>query len=420
MSPTPNPSRVQISFLGVGPKHNNGGVEGYRKTTYRFADGATWTTRNFMGALSQWMKARGAPIDTLIVAGTATSLWFALNDIGPDDDVTLGLLMELDEATHNGGCTQAMLDRLADHWAEHTAFRLRPVIIGRCETTEAQLALVEHLARHIAPGAEIVFDITHGFRHLPLIGMTAMHYLTHARRCRIQGIYYGLYDPDSGDAPVIALDGLLRIQEISEALAQSHTRGTLTPLSRALDDAELPDLDQATFLLDTMQLSRSKKACDAVIQDLHETDRPLLRIARDELESALTHNISLASAYHTRQHALGLNALRAGDYTTCATMLLEALITAALQANNPRADVNNYDQRIEARSWLHQRLRRDHPDDYRAYITLSSVRNALAHGHSSHTRSQAAQRALHDRARLEAFLHQTCAWLPEAFARLGV
>lgn len=146
MSSAPKPSRVQISFLGAGPSDKSG-PEGYRKTTYRFADGAAWSTCNFMGALEQWMRSRGEPIDALIVAGTAESLWFALNEIGPGDDTTIDLLVKLDAATRKDGCTQEALDQLADHWADHTPFRLYPVIISRCETNEAQLALVEHLAR---------------------------------------------------------------------------------------------------------------------------------------------------------------------------------------------------------------------------------------------------------------------------------
>ena len=74
------------------------------------------------------------------------------------------------------------------------------------------------MAEHVGPGDRVDLDVTHGFRHLPMLAILAALHLRSVRGAEIGGIWYGAYDPDSGAAPVHDLAGLLHIADWLQAL----------------------------------------------------------------------------------------------------------------------------------------------------------------------------------------------------------
>ncbi len=81
-------------------------------------------------------------------------------------------------------------------------------------------------------GDQIVIDVTHGFRSLPLLGLMAAAYLKMVRQIDIQHLLYGAYEAKSpeGVAPVFDLTPFLSLLEWMQAANQF----TQTGLSREL------------------------------------------------------------------------------------------------------------------------------------------------------------------------------------------
>lgn len=77
--------------------------------------------------------------------------------------------------------------------------------------TEGEIWTVfENIYKAIDENDEIVFDITHSFRSIPMLAVTVINYAKILKNCRLNGIYYGAYEGavDEGDvkqAPIIDL-----------------------------------------------------------------------------------------------------------------------------------------------------------------------------------------------------------------------
>lgn len=83
----------------------------------------------------------------------------------------------------------------------------------------------------IENGDEIILDITHGFRSIPMLMMTVLNYAKVMKNCKISGMYYGAYEAsevvDSRKrAPVFDLTKYDEILEWSYAAKQFVTTGS--------------------------------------------------------------------------------------------------------------------------------------------------------------------------------------------------
>lgn len=79
--------------------------------------------------------------------------------------------------------------------------------------------LFEVLESEIPPGAEVILDVTHGFRTLPLVGTVLTSYTRALKRTKVAAIYYGSTVMDSdGTVPVIDMTRLDRLMRWSTAI----------------------------------------------------------------------------------------------------------------------------------------------------------------------------------------------------------
>ena len=61
------------------------------------------------------------------------------------------------------------------------------------------------ISKAVQEGDEIVFDITHGFRSLPMIAMLTIAYLKQVKGVKVQHVVYGVYERDNPMAPILDL-----------------------------------------------------------------------------------------------------------------------------------------------------------------------------------------------------------------------
>lgn len=170
--------------------------------------------------------------------------------------------LELQEATEAKTVTVALLELLAPLLAQRLSCEVRLVLIPYCHTEAEQMNLLTIMAAQVEPGDRVSLDVTHGFRHLPMLAMLSAMHLRVVRNACIQGIYYGAYDPNTGAAPVIDLSGLLRIADWIGALNTYDKDGDYGVFAELMErDGVL--IQQANYLRRAAFRERTSNAWEA-------------------------------------------------------------------------------------------------------------------------------------------------------------
>jgi CRISPR-associated DxTHG motif protein len=102
---------------------------------------------------------------------------------------------------------------------------------------EAELWIIfEALTEHIPHGATLHFDITHGFRSLPLLGLIALNYLRSTRQVIIGGLHYGAWEARDQNnlAPAFNLTPFITLLDWTTAAEQFRDTGSAVKLASLL------------------------------------------------------------------------------------------------------------------------------------------------------------------------------------------
>ncbi len=401
-----------ISFLGRTSRTPAGELS-YREATYRFADGHRETTRVFVVALFHWLKKQNRPPNRLVVAGTATSMWQCLEDLIAVNEGEMDLLIRIQEGSASSGVSERDLKELAGHLTRSLGVEVRLLVIGSCQTEEEQLEVVGRLADSVAWDSHLVVDVTHGYRHLPLLGVAAAQFLERARNCRIDAVYYGMAEVEGSEKPVVDLKGLTRILDVGEALATWRDSGSFRSLASPLVQ-EIPEFPHLAFLLDTFQMERAHEVIQRVRGRLMVSNSSLVRVARRDIERILQ-GISDSPTLAVRQLSQAGHQLKGGDLRGAVLSLYEALSSyAEEQFPDPgfeeRGDPN---RRTFALDSLREGMNKGEREKMKS---LRMVRNILAHGRSS---ALDASSPLSSYERLKTFAEEMKRWLSQRIVGPG-
>ncbi len=96
-------------------------------------------------------------------------------------------------------------------------------------------------------GEEVIYDITYGFRSLPMLGITLLNYSKFLKNISVQGIYYGAYDArdkDKNIAPILDLTSFSTLQDWSTAASQFLHYGITDALKSLAEKEYVPLLSQ--------------------------------------------------------------------------------------------------------------------------------------------------------------------------------
>ena len=357
-----------ISFLGKGRYEK----DGYRTARYRF-DGAFMREVPFFGmALDDYLKP-----DRLILVGTSGSMWDVFFEREGHQNVES--LLELIEAVESDAVDTSLLQSHAGHLAERLGHPVDCLLIDYARDPAGQARLLGQLAASLTEGEHIAMDVTHSFRHLPMLALIAARFLTRVRNVLIEDIYYGAYDmkdPASDEVPVLRLKGMLKMLDWVDALSSYDKDGDYSVFSGLLADDGMAEgrariLESAAFQERVNHLEGARQKLSASLEAIATHQGPLGSLFRPELEARVAwvrkpersqRELALADAYLARR-----------DYLRTAIFLLEGLITR--EVDRRKGIANNYEERDEARKALGQNDKR--------FKQLEWLRNALAHGQRS-------------------------------------
>lgn len=381
-----------ISFLGKGRR--DASTNRYQEVTYQL-DGRRWPATAYFG---QALARQLAGVRRLVVLGTSSSIWDVLGaDLTIEDEDRFDQLaaLQLGPAVQQDRVTQPMLDALGPLLGARLGIEVCPILTGFARTAPEQARLLEVVGQQVAEGDHVVLDVTHGFRHLPMLALVAARYLAHVRAARIDGIYYGALEMRGADGvvPVLDLSGLLTMLDWVDALSSYRKDGDYSTFADLLvaggmSPNQADELRRAAFheRANSSELARPRlSTATAAIDALPD---PLTQLFKGELKKRMdwsrkpdraTRELALADAYFSRK-----------DYLRGVLYLFEGLITA--ETMRAKADHNDYAERDAAKDRLRKHKRE--------FGELDRLRNALAHGlrsdDSQVNRSLASEEALQD------------------------
>lgn len=364
-----------ITFLG----RTEGGRREYPVAHYEFPDG-TVDAVAFLGfSLRRWLEA-----DRLAVLGTEGSMWDHLfeGDIKVEggEEERLALLEEADAET----VTQAHLDRVAPMLGRHLGCEVVLRLIPSAFDSEEQFAVLHTIAEVTADvrGADdrLSIDVTHGFRHLPMLGLMAALYLKGISRVTLAGLWYGVYNPDTRESRVVDMAGLLTIAEWLSALQRHEWLGDYVGVAKLLDDSELVErLRAISFKQSVHQGQQARGDVKKVRERLRRA--PLKgpgALFQPKLEESMAWEEK--GTLDRRQREQALQALDRGDFMRAALYAFEAYLTRLMRREDTKLDPNNRDQRQQAKENFEAELGRQPRSVIKAYRNLRGLRNVLAHG----------------------------------------
>jgi CRISPR-associated Csx2 family protein len=309
-------------------------------------------------------------MDKVIVLGTDGSSWDALLESTTCCRESVDeLYVELGEAVAEERVAAGLLESLGPIVSEILDAETVCRLIPDASTADGQFNILSIIAGEIPEQAHLWMDLTHGFRHLPLLELFSALNLEETKEVQIEGLYYGMFEKSvEGSAPVVELSFAKELNRWTRAV-YALERGQLSAL------IGLPGMESLTDPLERLvlyeQLNRTDKARNEAQRLLHILrEKPLSSPAGELCRPRLVEHFQWAEerTYCHRQFRSAEKAIRRRDYIHGIILLNETLITHALPNNVDRL---NYDKR---KAVVGTYCTTD--DHYR----LRDLRNMLAHG----------------------------------------
>ncbi|GGJ78904.1 hypothetical protein GCM10008939_23430 [Deinococcus aquiradiocola] len=119
----------------------------------------------------------------------------------------------------------------------------RLVEIPNGETDEENWDLFQIISETVPEGERVVFDVTHGFRSMPLVGVLTLAYLRAARAVQVRHVLYGAFlaDRSAGEAtPAFDLTPFVRLLDWAEAAGRFGETGDARKLTQLMMDVRSP------------------------------------------------------------------------------------------------------------------------------------------------------------------------------------
>ncbi|WP_291323081.1 TIGR02221 family CRISPR-associated protein [Desulfonatronospira sp.] len=127
-----------------------------------------------------------------------------------------------------------------------------PVFIPGEQGEKETWEIFEKFHSQLQPGDSVLFDITHSFRSIPVIGLACLQYAGSFKDIRLQGIYYGNWEartekePEKAPlAPIEDVTSFVGLMDWSHAVREFQNHGQVVALLELLEAEILPRKKQS-------------------------------------------------------------------------------------------------------------------------------------------------------------------------------
>lgn len=387
-----------VSFLGRSPKKEGS----YRSTVYEMPEGLSQPLAYFGYLLQQ----RYQP-DHMVILGTSGSMWDGLlEEMAISHEIKTPLIDCLLEAVDKQRVTQPMLDAVMAIINQHSRCQYLLLLIPYARSEAEQLCMLNIVANAIEDEAEVVLDITHSFRHIPMMAYAAMQYLQAIKpKLVVKQICYGEYNDDTKQGKLVDLSGLLHIQQWLNAATLANHTGNLTEVAQLLDHSEIgQNLAKASFYMSVHRSDQARSPLKNVRAVLN--DNPLEGAALLLKPVLLQQTNWVDESYiYQRQSAQAFHAMQRKDYLRTCIYAFEAYLTKKVrQSGTTPGQESSFSIRKDVQESLDRDKAFRKTTEGEAYVLLRNLRNALAHGGAG--TQVDVQQLLNDQVKLEAKLQQ--------------
>lgn len=354
--------KVLVSTLGKSQ-------QGYKNARYRFSGEFMCEVPFFGLALREFCQP-----ERMVILGTSGSMWDVFIEHHAESGALEEARIKLMDAVQNGTVTQGLLSTVTPLIEKYVGIPIKLVLIPYARNLDEQIEILRILANEINIAERVVLDVTHGFRHLPMLSLVAAHYLEQVKGNAIEEIYYGALEmtPPGGETPVLKLTGLLRLMDWVQALAAYDKDGDYGIFADLLRQDGFPSqqaelLGKAAFFERTTNPVMARPALSGVFADIGKLNTPIGGLFQPELSERIrwfrqpnrdAWELELADAY-----------LKRSDYLRAAIYIQEAFISRTVK--ELRGDMNDFDTRDSVRIQAKEN---------ESFRRLSYLRNAMAHG----------------------------------------
>jgi hypothetical protein len=181
-----------IAMLGTGS---------YRAARYHLA-----------GAPEPWQETRYAPVATAALTGGIADAVLLLTDDARD--------------AHWDACRQEL---------QALGIRVSAQAISVARDAEGMWQVFERVLTAAERSQDIVVDVTHALRHLPLVLFASLTYITAFGGVRVRGVYYGAYEASTDEGvPILDLGVLLELANWYHAARTFAETGHARRMAEAL------------------------------------------------------------------------------------------------------------------------------------------------------------------------------------------
>lgn len=398
-------ARVLISFLGTGSKTSGE----YQKTNYHFDDSDKDFPYSFVAA-AIYEKYR---VDKIFLLGTTHSMWgevyyyFGKQNNEFDEDIWTKITDYCEKANHESELVIPHADRIEAALGKGS--KVIPIRYGiNSDEIRENSDIILRLEEELSPRDELIIDITHSFRSLPMYVMNLLIYLRNVsnKRIDITHICYGMLEITREltppHTPIIEMKELLTVNDwISGAysfvefgnaykiaeLVESVDKSLSTRLKVFSDAKNLNHLTAIERQCQQLQAIRKNEGRSRIVQ---MAITPIVERFLDRMEKGR----STRYPHSEFQYRLSCWQNDNRNYAAAYISLTEAIVTRAceeIEKENPfsletRNEIKNDFKKITSDKENYTVLQ-----PWRTfYWQVSKRRNALAHSMSENTDSMQA------------------------------
>lgn len=403
-------AKVLISFLGTGPDNKDKGraERQYRPATYRIEDTDYKDTSFVAEAIASHYK-----VDKIILIGTTKSMWERVYEvfctkqgIEINEDYWMELTSFCDNASHKTSLSDfPKKEKLEDVIGNGS--KIIPIHYGLDEQElNANAAYILGIEGCLNKGDELIVDITHGFRSLPLYIMNLLVYLQNVslKQVKISHILYGMLDitREIGYTPVIELNGLLAQNEWITGAYSFLEFGNAYKIAKLLREEGGIGLTAAQRLenfsntmninyLDSVKLQMSNLSS---MRNFEFSPIPNVIIPNTISSYLKTFNLSKSDSFF--QYTIARWHFEHKNYASSYMVLTEALFTyvcevCEIATDSPiqdaeiakivlgKRDDNNRITKDEVKKYQNAKLKYSIDNLKQIYHSINSIRNSIAH-----------------------------------------
>lgn len=371
-----------ITSIGTGMYKKEGG---YRITTYLFNNGKTYESRLFFDAI---LKTEFKPIKKIIFIGTYTSSWDVLIDDKKDSNLWADVYEEINEKGLSPD--SELIPKIKAHLKEQYSVEIEILIhtnIIDADTTEEIFNIYKSVVPYIREDSNVLFDITHGFRSMPILMYQALQFASNGNT-KLQNVelIYGEYIENEKISRVRDLSNYWHYARITDAISVFKAKLDGFALAGLLKKEyesyskvinRISGIVQTNFCLQIIEVLIQLKN---VLTENHET--PLFWFSEIKSFLADFYKKIYSSKSEARTIFNFAKYLRERDLNTQAIISLQLAVETACaeKSDNPEKNKGNYDFWQSEGKITRKEVISSDCGLKRQILNLESFRNQIAHG----------------------------------------